>query len=211
VALVTLALVIGAGLGLTAQSPSFGHNAVLETTPAAGETISVSPVDIRIRTNDTLLDLGGTAAGFAIIVQDQAGLHFGDGCVSVGETDFSTQAELGAAGEYRVTYQFVSADGHGLSDSFSFDFAPDASHTPASGSAQAPQCAGAGREESDSDETTATDVTTTPGTVVAEPTSDLVVEADEPEQGVVTVAIAAVLIVISLTLLVWMVRRRNGR
>ncbi len=175
---------------LMLPTPAIAHNAVVDTIPADGDTVTTSPVDIVISTSDELLDLGGTGSGFAIVVQDASGLYYGDGCVDVGSTDMGAIADLGEAGEYTVTYQFVSADGHSLSDSFSFSFDPSASHTPASGSASPLQC-GVGP--------------------VAEPLVDAEpLGSDEPEGGIITVVFAGVLIVLSITLLVWMVRRRNG-
>lgn len=210
-ALWTVGAVMSAAVGLAAHSPALAHNVVIETAPANGDTVSVSPVHLRIVTNDAVLDLSGTGSGFAIVVQDSAGLHYGDGCVTVGNTDFSASADLGGAGEYRVTYQFVSADGHSLSDGFTFRFTPDATHTTTPGGSDIPECGAAHSLESGVDETTETDLTTTDETVFAEPTSELPTDGDEPERGVTTVAIAGVLIVLSVTLLVWMVRRRNGR
>jgi methionine-rich copper-binding protein CopC len=114
-------------------SPAVAHNVVEDRTPAPGSTVTESPVDISLTTNDIFLDLGGDASGFGVVIRDSAGLYYGDGCVSVVERTMSTSAELGEAGTYEITYQFVSADGHSLSESYEFDFAPTASHTPALG------------------------------------------------------------------------------
>jgi len=190
---------------------AWGHNAVLETSPEAGSTISDSPVDIRIVTNDQLLDLGGTGSGFAIVVRDVNGLYYGDGCVDVGEADMTASAALGEAGNYTVTFQFVSADGHSLSDSFEFTFDPAPTHTPALGFEQPPQC---GVEPimpiTEGDETTAGDLETAPEGVVAEPVDENINVEQQGERWPITLGIAAVLVILSLTLLVWMVRRRNG-
>jgi methionine-rich copper-binding protein CopC len=185
-----------------------GHNAVMETSPGAGSTVSDSPVGIRIVTNDQLLDLTGTGSGFAIVVQDADGLYYGDGCVTVGDTDLSAMADLGQAGDYTVTFQFVSADGHSLSDSFGFSFAPDGSHRPARGFPDPPVCG----VESGLVDAPVGEITEAPpseGTGV-EPILEPTLADDQSEQWPVTLAIAGVLVVLSLALLVWMVRRRNG-
>ena len=193
------------------STPATAHNAVVDTIPADGDTVTTSPVDIVISTSDELLDLGGTGSGFAIVVRDASGLYYGDGCVDVGSTDMGAIADLGEAGEYTVTYRFVSADGHSLSDSFGFSFDPSASHTPVSGSASPPQC-GVGPDTP----TSSTDAESpTPGVVVAEPLAEPLVDAellgsDEPQGGIITVAIAGVLVAAAIALLVWLVRRRNG-
>lgn len=189
------------------ESSALGHNAVLDTIPTPGETVTESPLEVHVITSDELLDLAGTGAGFAIVIQDADGAYYGDGCVTITERDMFTTVELGHAGTYAVTYQFVSADGHSLSDGFTFDFSPSASHTPAPGQASAPRCGMEAMMDSLGDETTAT-TEDTPPDVVAEPV-DLDAELPGPSRDVITIAIAAVLIVLSITLLVWMVIRRN--
>lgn len=187
-----------------------GHNVVLETSPEADSTVSESPVDIRVVTNDKLLDLTGTASGFAIVVRDTEGLYYGDGCVTVGDTDMSATADLGGSGDYTVTFQFVSADGHSLSDSYGFTFDAPPSHVPASGFEETPQC---GVEPimpiTEGDETTATDPEGLPEGVVAEPVDEEILTDEQPGSPI-TLAIAGVLVALSIALLVWMVRRRNG-
>ena len=121
------------GALLLGASPAVAHNVVEDRTPAPGSTVTESPVDISLTTNDIFLDLGGDASGFGVVIRDSAGLYYGDGCVSVIERTMSTRAELGEAGTYEITYQFVSADGHSHSESYGFDFAPTTSHTPALG------------------------------------------------------------------------------
>lgn len=188
-----------------------GHNVVVETSPEAGSTVSDSLVDIRIVTNDQLLDLTGTGSGFAIVVRDAEGLYYGDGCVTVGDTDMSATASLGEPGDYTVTFQFVSADGHSLSDSFSFTFNPPSDHAPVTGLEQAPQC---GVEPImpliEGDETTATDPEGLAEGVVAEPVDEEILFEEQTERWPMTLAIAGVLVGFSIALLAWMVRRRKS-
>jgi len=125
---------------------AMAHNQVAQTTPAAGSTVTTSPVEIEIVTTDQLLDLGGNASGFAVTVQDSAGSYFGDGCVRVDGPALYASAELGDAGEYTVTYQYISADGHSLSDAFVFFFEPAADHTPTLGQLSPPICGGSADE-----------------------------------------------------------------
>ena len=108
--------------------------------------MTTSPVEIEIVTTDQLLDLGGNASGFAVTVQDSAGSYFGDGCVRVDGPALYASAELGDAGEYTVTYQYISADGHSLSDAFVFFFEPAADHTPTLGQLSPPICGGSADE-----------------------------------------------------------------
>lgn len=192
----TLALVAGGALTASA------HNDVVSTTPADGDTVTSSPVEIKIETSDQLLDISGDASGFAIVVQDATGLYYSDGCVSVNETSLVGSADLGEAGDYQVTYQFVSADGHTTSDSFGFRFAPAGDHTPAPGKATAPVCG----EAEDGTEAISEEA----GQPLISPAPTGGDTPATPEPGIITVAIAAVLVVLSIVLLVWMVRRKNG-
>ena len=136
VATVTVALV---GLGTMTLLAS-AHDQVIQTTPAAGETVSTGTIDVEILTSGELLDLGGNSSGFAITVSDEQGLFYGDGCVLVDGPSLSTVGSLGDTGDYTVTYQYVSGDGHTLSGQYSFRFERPDDYLPAAGQAQAPVC-----------------------------------------------------------------------
>ena len=120
--------------------PARAHNAVIESVPAPDSVVEQSPLTIRITTNDQLLDLGGVGGGFGIAVQDAAGLYYGDGCVEIGTYSLSATVALGEAGVYSVIYRYVSADGHSLSDQYSFTFSPGPDHQPTGGVPNFPAC-----------------------------------------------------------------------
>src|SRR5690606_27689697 len=121
---------LGAALAVgAAVSPALAHNTVLDTTPGAGEVRAALPESVEIRTSVALLDFGGEKSAF--VVQDAAGLYYGDGCVRITGTSLFTAPALGAPGEYTVTYQLVSADGHTIGNSYTFTWAPEGDHTPA--------------------------------------------------------------------------------
>jgi len=130
----SLAVVLGS-FGLAAA-----HNQVISTTPEPGSTSRESPLSVSVTTAENLLDLGGNQAGFAMVVTDSAGLYYGTGCVELVERTLSTTVEMGEAGDYVVTYQLVSEDGHTISDRFSFSFTPDTSHSPAAPQTSVPVC-----------------------------------------------------------------------
>lgn len=139
------------------------------TTPIAGEIVSESPVLVSVQTVENLLDLGGNKAGFAIVVTDEQGLFYGTGCVELSDRVLSTTVELGEGGSYEVTYQFVSEDGHTISDRFVFTFEPQPGHSPAPGYPEAPVCGEAPEEVPESSEPV--EPPTTPAEVAAEPIS----------------------------------------
>lgn len=171
----TRALFASLLLGFTvATAPAaWGHNQVASTTPIAGETVSESPVLVSVQTVENLLDLGGNQAGFAIVVTDQEGLFYGTGCVELSDRVLSTTVELGEGGSYEVIYQFVSEDGHTISDRFGFTFEPQPNHSPAPGYPEAPVCGEAPEEvpEEVPESSGPVEPPTSPAEVAAEPIS----------------------------------------
>ena len=131
---------IAAGLVLVPVLPAMAHNYVVSSTPAEDETLAQVPEFFVITTNENMLDLGGAGGGFAIQVTDENGFFYGDGCVTTVGPSMSMPGALGAAGEYTMTYQFVSADGHTLSDSHAFTFAPTGENIAQPGADNPPVC-----------------------------------------------------------------------
>ncbi|NQX12609.1 copper resistance protein CopC [Microbacteriaceae bacterium VKM Ac-2855] len=138
------AVVAGAALALAVAAPAAAHNYLVASTPTADSTLTTQPETISVTTNDNLLDLGGdgNAAAIQVVGPADAPRYYGDGCVTVLGPTASMPAQLGAAGEYTVTWQVVSTDGHPVSDSFTFEWQPDATQVLAAGSATAPDCNG---------------------------------------------------------------------
>ncbi|PPI20890.1 transporter [Rathayibacter sp. AY1B1] len=140
------ALVAATAIGLLGSiavaAPASAHNYLVSTTPAADSTVSEQPGTLVLTTNDDLLVLGtdGTAAALRVVGPD--GLYYGDGCVSVVGPEASMPLELGAAGEYEVTWQVVSTDGHPVSGQYAFDWAPADGAALADGSDSIPDCNG---------------------------------------------------------------------
>ena len=133
---------LGLGLALVAGSalPASAHNAVVSTTPEEGETLTEVPEFFVVTTNEAMLDVGGEGAGFAMQVTDGSGLFYGDGCVDVGGPSMSTPAALGEAGDYTMAFQYVSADGHTLSDTLEFRYEPAAGAEASAGAPVPPTC-----------------------------------------------------------------------
>jgi methionine-rich copper-binding protein CopC len=139
---VAVALVTGAWLALAlgtmspaAAAPLFAtHNVLIASVPAAGQTLTTLPDTFSITTNENLLDFGGHGNGFALQVRDAAGQYYGTGCVTIVDASMSAPAALGAAGDYTMLWQAVSADGHTVSGAIPFTWAPSNSATPSAGS-----------------------------------------------------------------------------
>ena len=129
-------------VAMGAAAPAVAHNYLTASNPVAGETLTELPAEFFVTTNDALLDLGGDGSGFGIEIIDADGLYYGDGCVTVEGPSVYTVPALGEAGTYRLVYQVVSADGHTVSDEFTFDWAPGAEFAASAGSATPGDCNG---------------------------------------------------------------------
>ncbi|PPF26007.1 transporter [Rathayibacter rathayi] len=133
---------IGLLSSIAVAAPASAHNYLVSTTPAADSTVTEQPRTLELTTNDDLLVLGtdGTAAALRVVGPD--GLYYGDGCVAVVGPEASMPLELGAPGEYTVTWQVVSTDGHPVSGQYTFDWAPTEGSALAEGSRAIPDCNG---------------------------------------------------------------------
>lgn len=127
---------IAAALALGVAAPAAAHSVLIGSTPAAGEVLDALPEHYSVTMNERLLADAGTSA-FAMRVRDADGLYYGDGCVQVVDERMSTVAAIGAAGDYVLEWQLVSADGHPVGGEIPFTWTGEAT---AEGSANAPSC-----------------------------------------------------------------------
>lgn len=220
-ALAALAVATGATLALAAVSPAAAHNAVVSATPEEGEVLSAVPEVFEVITNEPMLDLGGDAAGFGMLVTDTSGLYYGDGCITVEGEGMSMPATLGAPGEYTFTFQYVSADGHALSEEYDFSYTPEGEQLFSDGSAEPPVCGEADGEPSEpaapsepaepTDEATdeaTDDLSASPSAEPAPGETDASAEAAALSPAVIiALAVAALAAVIAV---VFAVRRRRS-
>ena len=134
--------VVGASflIAVAAALPASAHDELVDSTPADGQTLTMLPAEFSVTANSDLLDLVGDGTGFGIQVTDAAGAFYGDGCLTVAGPTVSTPASLGVAGAYLMVWQFVSGDGHPVSDTLSFTWDPEASFVPSAGVTTAPVC-----------------------------------------------------------------------
>lgn len=134
---------VAAALVLGLAAPAAAHDYVVDSTPSDGATITALPEAWTVTANNPLLTLEGNDGAFAIVVTDADGLYYGDGCVEVSGATMTAPAVLGEAGAYEMTFQYVSSDGHTLSETYAFTYAPEAEEPVTEGSAAAPECGGA--------------------------------------------------------------------
>lgn len=130
---------------LAVAQPASAHNSIVSTSPAEGSTITEQPEQLVITTNDNLLDLGeaGQSNQIQVTGPDTQQLYYGTACAAVNGPALVMPLQLGEAGEYTVVWQLVSTDGHPLSGSYTFEWAPAEGQELAAGS-PTPPCATSG-------------------------------------------------------------------
>lgn len=137
------ALVLATVGVLALAGPASAHNQIVSSTPSPNERLTALPGQFAIKTNNVLLDIGGTGRGFAFEIQDAAGKYYETGCVSIVDDNMFTPARLGVAGAYTVIYQLVSSDGHTVSGRIPFTWEPSGGAVATQGVSAPPGCGGA--------------------------------------------------------------------
>lgn len=131
-----------AAAGLLALGPAAGasaHDYLVSSTPKDGSTQTTALSDVVLTFNDRVLDLSGDGSSNVVEVTS-GGKHYEAGCPTIADTAVTTPVSLGESGEYTVTWQVVSADGHTVSDSVQFAYVKPAGATAAAGAASRPTC-----------------------------------------------------------------------
>lgn len=138
------AVVAAAALALLPATAASGHDYLVDSTPKAGSTQTAPISTVSLTFNDVVLDLShrGSSALLQVTGPDGADRHFETGCPKIQGRVVSAPVALGAPGKYTMAWQIVSADGHTVSDSIQFSYAPPAGTTEAKGSATRPVCGG---------------------------------------------------------------------
>lgn len=147
------ALIVGV-LALAPAASASAHDYLVESSPAANSTQTAPLKHVSLTFNDRVLDLSGDGSSALVQVIGPDQKHFETGCASILDRTVTAPVALGVGGSYTVTWQIVSADGHTVSNSIAFAYAPAAGTTPAEGSSARPQC-GEGKSSSTSPPTAA--------------------------------------------------------
>ncbi|WP_022882112.1 copper resistance CopC family protein [Gryllotalpicola ginsengisoli] len=96
------------------------HDFLVSSDPKDGATVSSALSTVSLDFDDVVLDENGRGA--LVQVTDASGRNYETDCASVDGRDVTVPVALGAPGQYRVTWQIVSADGHPVSSSIQFDY-----------------------------------------------------------------------------------------
>lgn len=125
----SLALVAAAAATLLASSPAAAHDNLLDSSPAAGETVTALDA-VTLTFSGELIDFEQTSYAQ---VQGPDGLYYETSCSTIDLNILTTPVALGEAGTYTIVWNAVSSDGHPISESYDFQYAPAADAEPALG------------------------------------------------------------------------------
>jgi len=113
-------LVIGLAGILLIGSPALAHDAVVSTSPTAGETVSAGPISVAVEFGEDIMKMGEND-GIDIVLTGPSGTGVNPAsCLRVEAATMSQGYDLDAAGSYSVAWRSVSADGHANSGTFDF-------------------------------------------------------------------------------------------
>ncbi|RFA20001.1 copper resistance CopC family protein [Subtercola boreus] len=200
VGLVFAGVVAGAG----AASPALAHDVVVSSTPDDGEVLTEPIKTVSMTFSDDILMGAGAVALMTVTDIDDG--HHESGCVSIDGDSVSTDVALGESGEYLVTWQVVSSDGHPTSGTYTFEWKPSMPTATTTAMTYSPTCGDAwsGTAQSTSsglESATATAAPVEPGTLplnaVPEPTMTILnsAPAGQTDHSALTVPLLIALIV----------------
>ena len=133
-----IGLLVAAFAVLVGALPATAHDYLVSSDPADGSTVTTAPTAVTLTFDAAVLSTGNGATVLA--VTGPGGKHYETGCPVVKNDDLSAAVRLGRAGTYTATWRIVSSDGHPVSDSIRFRYAPAAGAAASAGSANGPSC-----------------------------------------------------------------------
>ncbi|WP_372968758.1 copper resistance protein CopC [Microbacterium sp.] len=116
----TLLALISLGIVAAPAPAALAHDNLLDTVPGADETVTQLD-DVALTFSGELIDF--SQASFAQ-VQGPDGLFYETSCSTIDRNILTTPVALGQPGVYTVLWNAVSSDGHPISESFTFTYAP---------------------------------------------------------------------------------------
>ena len=127
---VALAGLLAVFAAIVTAAPAFAHAGLVSMTPAVGSTVTVAPSQVVLTFDEPMQSLGSTVA-----VIDPAGHAMQTSEMAVQGTRIIVWLlPLHRPGTYHVNYRVLSGDGHVVTDTRTFRFAPSgqAAATPMS-------------------------------------------------------------------------------
>ncbi|CRK60763.1 Copper resistance protein CopC [Alloactinosynnema sp. L-07] len=127
-AVAALAVALFAMVGLAPAA--FAHNQLVSSTPADKSSVDAGPSTIELTFDQPVQ--GGTGVNTVVVVGPNGTDQWQGGDASVrGNVVTVPVRELGPAGDYRVGYRILSADGHPVAGEIKFTLAKAGNGTPA--------------------------------------------------------------------------------
>jgi copper resistance protein C len=136
----TVAVTLLAGLALVlGAAPALAHTRLQSSDPADGASLDSAPEHVALTFNEEM-----TPEFSTITVVGPDGAHYETGRVGAeGGTVSTAVLPLGPAGQYKIGYRVVSADGHPVAGEVSFTLTTPGPATSAPAPAAAPAAAAA--------------------------------------------------------------------
>jgi copper resistance protein C len=134
-----LPLVLAGLAVLGLSSPALAHNVLIGSEPASGASVSVGPSQVWLDFNAPV-QFG--ANYLTVIGPDGAHWEKTANATVVGNSVSTSVAPLGPAGEYKIGYRIISADGHPVSGEVTFTLTKAGTGTPPSPQAAAGSAGG---------------------------------------------------------------------
>ncbi|GAA4491925.1 copper resistance CopC family protein [Microbacterium panaciterrae] len=134
------ALGVGVVLATAGASAASAHDTLEQTDPAANSTVKTLDAVTLTFSADPLGADG--AAVIQVIGPDKK--YYETACPDLNGPAVSSPVTPGAAGTYEVLWRVVSSDGHPISGSYTFTYAPDGSTATTTTGSAAPKCGPAG-------------------------------------------------------------------
>lgn len=106
---------------LAGTAPAQAHDALASTSPANGQTITTNPGKVSITLTNP--PEPGVPGANTITVVAPDGHTVSNGDISVDGATLSIAADLDHPGEHTVQWRAVSADGHPIEGTYSFNYA----------------------------------------------------------------------------------------
>lgn len=197
----------GAALALLAlAAPAAAHDEIQSTSPKAGATLTTAPTSVVLTFGEDVV-----AVGTKVAVTTASGAVVSDGEATIsGGTVTQPLQPLTENGTYTVAYRVVSADGHPVSDTFTFTLQSAAASTSsAAATSSDPSTATSAAGTATSAATATPAATTGAGTTVgADSTTASAPGADAGGSGAVWVAVL-VAAVLAIGVAAWLLARRG--
>ncbi|MFM1796884.1 MAG: hypothetical protein RL733_665 [Actinomycetota bacterium] len=104
---------------LSLNFPAYGHSSLVGATPEKGAVLTEFPSEVSLTFNESILEIGNENPNKVEVVNSMGDVL--SGAAKVSGPAISVPVQITGNDEYRVSYRVVSADGHVIEGSYSFN------------------------------------------------------------------------------------------